>query len=521
MMCSGSYTYHALHADTADYAYATAGGGSGWTDAGTDVHLSSSNDSVGVGTDNPQAKLHVSTPGTEARLGQSTYGVYGQHFLTSSYGYLGGNSVGGYGYHGDNYGLWGGTYNGKGIYGSTSNNFGIGVMGENINGNYGYLGAKDYAVLGNASSGYAGWFTGKVYVSDKLGLGQLNPLNRLEVSGGAVIGSSYSGSETAPSDGLLVEGDVGIGLTNPNRKLYIAESSNELSYVLKLDNYNSTWYNRVGMLFSVGGDGGNNLEASRGKGALVYEYTNTWNRGRFHFLQRNTADAANPELSDAVMTITHDGKVGVGTQVPSSLFEIKGNNPYLIANTTANETGLKIKQNDAVQWTMAWNSGSGYLYFYDHTTKDDSKAGTRMVLEDGTGNVEIGTATPDAKLEVAGDLVVTGAVRGNIGPNDGAPFPRPAYDSGWWDILPGQEITFTHNIGGDFNKYYVDLQFNCGGTMGITNHHMGGYNYRNPDNALRYHGAYWYGLTATTIKVERQDDDVWVNQIRVRIWMYN
>ncbi|NIR63745.1 MAG: hypothetical protein GWO10_08220 [candidate division Zixibacteria bacterium] len=44
---------------------------------------------------------------------------------------------------------------------------------------------------------------------------------RLEVSGAAVIGSSYFGSETAPSNGLLVEGDVGIGLTNPNRKLYI------------------------------------------------------------------------------------------------------------------------------------------------------------------------------------------------------------------------------------------------------------------------------------------------------------
>ncbi len=35
-----------------------------------------------------------------------------------------------------------------------------------------------------------------------------------------------------------------------------------------------------------------------------------------------------------------------------------------------------------------------------------------------------------------GDLYVTGHYRGGIGPNGGAPFPRPAYDSGWVNI-PG------------------------------------------------------------------------------------
>ena len=42
----------------------------------------------------------------------------------------------------------------------------------------------------------------------------------------------------------------------------------------------------------------------------------------------------------------------------------------------------------------------------------------------------------NGNLHVHGNLEVTGAHRGGIGPNGGAPFPRPAYDSGWVNI-PG------------------------------------------------------------------------------------
>ncbi len=39
--------------------------------------------------------------------------------------------------------------------------------------------------------------------------------NMLDVEGAAVIGSSYSGTNTAPANGLLVQGNVGIGTTSP------------------------------------------------------------------------------------------------------------------------------------------------------------------------------------------------------------------------------------------------------------------------------------------------------------------
>jgi hypothetical protein len=43
-----------------------------------------------------------------------------------------------------------------------------------------------------------------------IGIGVENAINKLDVEGAAVIGSSYSGSFSAPADGLLVQGKVGI-----------------------------------------------------------------------------------------------------------------------------------------------------------------------------------------------------------------------------------------------------------------------------------------------------------------------
>lgn len=45
------------------------------------------------------------------------------------------------------------------------------------------------------------------------GIDVLTPKNALDVSGGQVIGATYAGTNTAPSNGLLVQGNVGIGTT--------------------------------------------------------------------------------------------------------------------------------------------------------------------------------------------------------------------------------------------------------------------------------------------------------------------
>ncbi len=53
-----------------------------------------------------------------------------------------------------------------------------------------------------------------------VGIGTTGPLSKLDVNGGAAVGS-YAGSNAAPSNGLIVSGNVGIGATSPGEKLEV------------------------------------------------------------------------------------------------------------------------------------------------------------------------------------------------------------------------------------------------------------------------------------------------------------
>lgn len=69
---------------------------------------------------------------------------------------------------------------------------------------------------------YAGYFDGNLaVVNGDVGIGTATPKNILDVGSGVVIGSSYAGTETAPTNGLLVEGNVGIGTATPKNILDI------------------------------------------------------------------------------------------------------------------------------------------------------------------------------------------------------------------------------------------------------------------------------------------------------------
>ncbi len=53
-------------------------------------------------------------------------------------------------------------------------------------------------------------------VSGNVGIGTSSPVNKLDVEGRMAVGTSYSGTSTAPSNGMIVEGTVGVGTSSPS-----------------------------------------------------------------------------------------------------------------------------------------------------------------------------------------------------------------------------------------------------------------------------------------------------------------
>jgi hypothetical protein len=196
---------------------------------------------------------------------------------------------------------------------------------------------------------------GNVLMSDSLGVGSWKSLGSLGFTlddaydgggGGAgrtIVADSGSVYVSGP-DGLTVDGKVGIGLTNPNKKLYVHESQEGLVYPLKLHNAEHYPDVSVGILFAVEGDNvPDEPDTTAGKGALVYEMTDTGGRGDFHFLQ-NTESAweRNPAIEDAVMTIQNDGDVGIGTTDPVSTFEVAGDMTIVDDDVTIETSGETV-----------------------------------------------------------------------------------------------------------------------------------------------------------------------------------
>ena len=66
-----------------------------------------------------------------------------------------------------------------------------------------------------------------------VGIGVESPVNRLEVVDGVSIGATYSETNVAPSDGLIVEGGVGIGTPLPSAKLEVAVSHSNATIFIR------------------------------------------------------------------------------------------------------------------------------------------------------------------------------------------------------------------------------------------------------------------------------------------------
>ena len=121
-----------------------------------------------------------------------------------------------------------------------------------------------YRVINNASSPTND--IAKCPTDGNTGLGVTDPHNKLDIAGNLAVGENYAGSVTGPSDGLIIQGKVGIGTPNPDSKLEINSpeglSKPAIPATLKVatcDNFNPTdsyfklWFKGFRVVYSFRG----------------------------------------------------------------------------------------------------------------------------------------------------------------------------------------------------------------------------------------------------------------------------
>ncbi|NLH16895.1 MAG: LamG domain-containing protein [Phycisphaerae bacterium] len=236
------------------------------------------------------------------------------------------------------------------------------------------------------------------------------------------------------------------------------------------------------------------------------------------------------------------GLQGIATGTNGTGVQGESNSGYGVAGRTNAETGSGVHGSSTIgkgisgettssnEWVSAiygQNKGSGDGVY----GKSQARYGVYGITQSqnpnhagvyGTNHGNGPAIVADGDLEVKGDLRVSGGMRGvNLGPNNGSPFPRPAYDSGWIVVPVGDNLTLTHNIGGDVEHYVVDMQMKqeTGPFFhGIHNAGIGVDNYVD----MYQRGALWKNLTSNTIELYRPAENTYLTQhIRIRIWVYN
>ena len=204
---------------------------------------------------------------------------------------------------------------------------------------------------------------------------------------------------------------------------------------------------------------------------------------------------------------------------------------------TARGNGV-IGRSDNNDGVVGWTGSHEKSGVFGHSQKgvgvagisggNDGLLGVTQSNEPGHAGIRARNEGNGPAAFIEGDLFVTGAIRGDIGPKGGAPFPRPAYDSGWVTIsktgtLVGVDkvMNIDHNLGENPDNYVVDLQFRSK-ALGVHQYHSGGTNFTK--GSLRknnvHNGAWWTRLTDKSITVHRGSSDKYTEELRVRIWVY-
>jgi len=297
---------------------------------------------------------------------------------------------------------------------------------------------SDGPALGfNATSGYdINFGNGDLFVSKSngfIGIGTTVPSYPLHVVGTALFststgaGSPTTGGQAATKGYVdsILGGGVGTGTANQTLRnngtgwvaspLLINNGSSigvGITPTLKFDVYNAAPSGNIIGYFQSGSSSGllnlNSLDAS-------------WNFGStgsgLQFYNNNT--------SQYRMTVTNAGNVGIGTATPSAMLDVQGTGSFSslsVGNPTSAAHAATKSYADSL-FSSVWTLGA-----------------SNAIYAGNSGNIGIGTNTPQTKLDVSGSVRATGIQIGTS-TTSGYALTTDANGVGTWQALPGNSTS--------------------------------------------------------------------------------
>ena len=426
---------------------------SGWVSKGNGLNYIPSNGFVGIGTTSPAAKLSVaaptagdttilvgrlnSKPSIKSDATEGGYLILDSHAGAVALNHYSSNNV------------WLAT--GGGNVGIGTTNPGATLDVRHDAGGTVRIGTDTDNIGEDAAFGTLEFYNGDTSNSGPgvTAMIQAKTYNQYSVGGDITFSNKiYPSSTITERMRITSSGNVGIGTDSPAAKLEV---------------YSGTLNNQLYLVSPDTGQSGINFGGTTAK-----------TKGRISYSDNSDAMSFNTASSER-MRIISNGKVGIGTTSPQDALDID----WDTEGVATDRSGIRVR---AYRPHLNLIDRSGYstsnghnfqikadrakLQFNATSADDETFDLTRMVI-DKDGNVGIGTTSPGAKLNVAGDVLINASANSNsLKVYRGALQTLSLWNATNGAILSLSSDTVTNSISLD-SRANQNSYINTGGNVGI------------------------------------------------------
>jgi len=274
------------------------------------------------------------------------------------------------------------------------------------NTHYQYSDSNDWQPVGN-------WLMNGTDIynanSGNVGIGTNTPKSKLDVEGGISVGSTYAGTNAAPANGAIIEGNVGIGINVNGLSGTAINGSSPIRAKLHVGGLtDADNVMRIGDVNRSGGAGGS-AGTVKTKSTLEFaSYRNYWHPEKVgakiqavnvvddgcadsratHLLfftdpGPSTCASDNPDQTVERMRISDVGNVGIGTVSPRGHFDVDGSGNIWLTDDGLNSGGQSLYLPGHI--FIAPYNGSDNCYI--QARRSDDSGYTKLILRtcDGSG----------------------------------------------------------------------------------------------------------------------------------------